>query len=313
MTSGIRVSVIITVYKRQVLCERALRSAIAQGIDEMEIIVVDDWSDPPFVLPAEVATMPNVRLIQHNENLGESGARNTGVAAANGEWIAFLDSDDYWPANSLRPRLELAEGNFATDHDPMIIYAAGFILDNKRTGQRDIRIPRASNDALDFASGCWFSQGSTGLFRKETFERVGPCDLMLRRLQDIDWFLRFALAGGRLKIWEHVAAIIQTGTKIPIPALEEAARYLHAKYLNDDSPHRLEPDFARRLEAYLDVERASIFAADKQWFRTCRYLARSIWRFPRLTVHLERFWHREPAPLLPEPAGSKGSHLEANH
>jgi glycosyltransferase involved in cell wall biosynthesis len=111
MTSGIRVSVIITVYKRQVLCERALRSAIAQDIDEMEIIVVDDWSEPPFVLPAEVAAMPNVRLIQHNENLGESGARNTGVAAAKGEWIAFLDSDDYWPAKfaAAAPRTRRAE------------------------------------------------------------------------------------------------------------------------------------------------------------------------------------------------------------
>src|SRR5262245_42460362 len=97
------VSVIIPVYNRQALGERALRSALAQGVLGMEIIIVDDGSQPAFVLPADLSTLPQIRLLRHETNRGESGARNSAIAAASGEWIAHLDSDDYWLAGSLAP------------------------------------------------------------------------------------------------------------------------------------------------------------------------------------------------------------------
>src|SRR5580658_4114105 len=103
-----RVSVVIPLYGRQALGERALRSARSQDVDGMEIIVVDDGSDPPSKLPADLASDPRVRLLRHEINQGAGRARDTGVAAAQGDWIAFLDSDDYWLPGTLTPRLEFA-------------------------------------------------------------------------------------------------------------------------------------------------------------------------------------------------------------
>jgi len=299
-----RVSVIIPVYNRPELGERAVRSAVAQRVDGMEVIVVDDCSQPPFRLALDIAAKPNVRLIRNETNGGESVARNNGVAVAKGNWIAFLDSDDYWLADTLRPRLEFAEREFLAENDVMAAYAAGFVVDNKRTGQRQARIPKESARVLDFASGCWFAPGSTTLCRKEAIDRVGPSDPRLRRLQDVDWFLRLALAGGKIRVWAAVAAVIETGPKPAIATLEESAHHLRSKYAGKDCALCLPAQLMRRLEAYLDVERASVFASQARWFPMIYHLARSLWRVPRFTLPLERFWFYDAVPLRLEPAGA---------
>src|SRR3569623_3050898 len=147
-----------------------------------------------------MAALTFVRLIRHEEYQGDSAARNTGVAAAGAEWVAFLDSDDYWLPDTLAPRLAMAQRDFAQTANPMIAYAAGFILDNGRSERREARIPRGSDNPLHFASGIWFSQGSTSILHKKAYAVVGPCDPSLGRLQDLDRFLRFALAGRQLRV-----------------------------------------------------------------------------------------------------------------
>jgi len=282
-------SIIIPVFNRQALCERALRSAIAQDVADTEIIVVDDYSQPPFTLPPDLSGGA-IRVIRHDRNRGAAAARNTGIEAAQGEWLAFLDSDDTWLPDTLAPRLSMARQGQAASVSGLMAFVAGFVLENKTSGRHDTRIPRGSDNPLDFASGCWFSPGSTLLLRREAFSTVGPYDTGLSRLEDLDWFLRFALAGGRLDRWPHVAAMIELGGKPRRDALEQSARHLLAKYAEPGATHRLASAFVRRLKAYLDIERASIAAADNAWPLMLFYLARSFMRVPRLTLHLERFW-----------------------
>jgi hypothetical protein len=294
-----RLSVVIPVHNRQTLCERALRSALAQRVGDMETIIVDDGSQPPFRLPADLAGTPDVRVIRHDNNRGPAAARNSGVEAARGEWIAFLDSDDSWLAGTLEPRLGSAEADQRTKPDHMTLYAAGFVIDNARTGRRNALIPMESDRPIHFASGCWFAPGSTILFRRDTFKAIGPYDPTLRRLEDLDWFLRFALAGGRLKVWDHLAAVVEVGHKPRLSALDDSAAGLQAKYGGAASVQRLPAGLRRRLDAYLDIERASILAAESRWLGMLSCLARSFLRAPRLTIHLERFWqHRTLPPSL---------------
>jgi glycosyltransferase involved in cell wall biosynthesis len=93
------ISVVIPCYNRAALLPRAIESAIAQGKYAREIIVVDDGStDNTREVCARYGT--NVQYIWQ-ANAGPSEARNAGAKRAAGEWIAFLDSDDYWTPNHL--------------------------------------------------------------------------------------------------------------------------------------------------------------------------------------------------------------------
>ena len=94
-----RVSIVMPTYNRRDTIERAIDSVVAQTFRDWELIVVDDGStDGTRDLVAGLD--PRVRMIVQ-ENQGVGGARNTGMAAAEGALIAFLDSDDEWPAHHL--------------------------------------------------------------------------------------------------------------------------------------------------------------------------------------------------------------------
>ena len=283
-----RISVVIPTFNRQALTERAIASALEQAADA-DIVVIDDASEPPFRLPTALA---NVRLFRNESNLGAGPTRSRGVSEAQADWIAFLDSDDHWLPGTLLPRLEEAERNFAATGDVMTAYAAGFELVRKATGHSDVRIPRESANLNDFASGCWFCPGSTLIVHKRAFERVGPFDPTLRRLEDLDWFLRFALAGGKLSVWPHVATKVEVGVRPQPAAIVQAGEHLRAKYLARPSATSLPPSAANRLNGYLELELASAFAARRNWLATGYYFTRSWLTVPRLTLHLERFWRK---------------------
>lgn len=92
----IKVSVIVPVYNTIHPLERCIRSIIMQTLSEIELIIVDDGSTDGSgeVADAYAQKDPRIRVI-HQDNAGVDTARNTGIAAAKGEYIAFIDSDDY--------------------------------------------------------------------------------------------------------------------------------------------------------------------------------------------------------------------------
>jgi glycosyltransferase involved in cell wall biosynthesis len=98
------VSVIIPTYNRSELVREAVASVLAQTYAAIEVIVVDDGSidDTAFVLESLGSA---VRLILQ-PHCGVSAARNAGILAADGEWLAFLDSDDLWLPRKLRVQLD---------------------------------------------------------------------------------------------------------------------------------------------------------------------------------------------------------------
>ncbi len=89
-----RISVVIPTYNRRATLPRALDSVLAQTLPAVEIIVVDDGSTDGTGEWLATA-YPRVRLLRQ-PNRGVSAARNAGIAAAEGDWIALLDSDDAW-------------------------------------------------------------------------------------------------------------------------------------------------------------------------------------------------------------------------
>ncbi|MGH7942144.1 MAG: glycosyltransferase family 2 protein [Limisphaerales bacterium] len=97
------VSVVIPAYNRAHCITATVESALAQTFKDLEIIAVDDGSsDGTSSVLAQFGS--RIRLIQQ-DNRGVSSARNTGVRAARGKWIAFLDSDDHWHPKKLERQI----------------------------------------------------------------------------------------------------------------------------------------------------------------------------------------------------------------
>ncbi len=90
------VSVILPVYNREALVERALASVLQQSYRDLEVLVVDDGSTDGTAERVAACPDPRVRLIRRDRNYGQASARNLGVARAQGWLLAFQDSDDEW-------------------------------------------------------------------------------------------------------------------------------------------------------------------------------------------------------------------------
>ncbi len=104
------VSVIIPAHNRAASIASAIESVRSQSFGALEIVVVDDGSDDrtPEIARAIAEHEPRLRVLSHPENRGAQAARNTGIRAARGEWIAFLDSDDVYYRESIELRLDAA-------------------------------------------------------------------------------------------------------------------------------------------------------------------------------------------------------------
>jgi glycosyltransferase involved in cell wall biosynthesis len=184
-----KVSVVIPTKNRSALLSQALASVRALEGDDLrlEIIVADNDStdDTEAVANSWGAT------IVHATTPGASAARNAGLRAVTGEFIAFLDDDDVWLPGHLRPHIELlrARPNFGG--------AIGQVL----TCDQDLASPSAPwpaslpDDGDLFASflGLCPQIGAT-VVRASARESVGYLDEALRSDEDWDWHLRLALA-----------------------------------------------------------------------------------------------------------------------
>ena len=89
------ISIIVPVYKTEEYLEKCVDSILAQTFRDFELLLIDDGSPDncPALCEEAAARDPRIRVI-HQKNAGLSAARNTGVEAARGEWIGFVDSDD---------------------------------------------------------------------------------------------------------------------------------------------------------------------------------------------------------------------------
>ncbi|HNL04843.1 MAG TPA: glycosyltransferase family 2 protein, partial [Bacteroidia bacterium] len=103
-------SVIMPVYNRAELVKDSIASVLSQRFDDFELICIDDGStDNTLDVLKEIANKDRrIKLISH-QNKGRCAARNNGINAASGEWIAFLDSDDYYLENHLSVMYQLIQ------------------------------------------------------------------------------------------------------------------------------------------------------------------------------------------------------------
>lgn len=126
------VSVIIPVYNCANYIEKALNSVLCQNIS-LEVIIIDDCSkDSIDAVMQKYASDDRVKYVKNKENMGAAKTRNKGISLAAGEYVAFLDADDYWDESKLEKQLKLIE-----ETGTVLCSTARELLnaDGKRTGK----------------------------------------------------------------------------------------------------------------------------------------------------------------------------------
>ncbi len=222
-TNGPMVSVVIPAFNAARIIGRAVESVAAQTFKNLEIIVVDDCSTDD--LDGALAPFKDVALhiVRHRVNRGAAAARNTGVEAARGDYIAFLDADDAWFADKLEAQVACLEQM----REPVKLCCVGYVLRrDERSADQTILLEGFSKtkqfDAL--LLGCNLSPGSTLMLPRASFEAIGPFDDRMCRLEDWDWLPRFTTRGRIAIVCRPLARIHVTGTPRPDHVLDVLQR-----------------------------------------------------------------------------------------
>lgn len=180
------VSVIIPTYNRADLVGRAIQSVLDQTYKDFELIVVDDASEDNTKEVVNDFDDSRIKFIRHKKNRGGSAARNTGAENANGEYLAFLDSDDIWYAGFIEKQFLTIENS--SSKKGMVM--CGMIKYGR--GKKKQSIPSMLNfdQLLTFQANL---NGTSSFFvRQNVFKSIGGYEKKLKSFQDFDFLLRTA-------------------------------------------------------------------------------------------------------------------------
>jgi glycosyltransferase involved in cell wall biosynthesis len=232
------VTVVTPAYNIAKYIGETVDSVLRQTFHDFEYLVVDDGStdNSVDVIKAHAGDDPRFRLVQ-GEHRGPSAARNAGIREAKGQYIAFVDGDDRWHPRFLERQLELIQ---SLPPDVGAVFCRSrLVLENgtlvflqwQRSGRYDF------DDFLVDSNPA--RNGSSLLIRTSCFEDVGGFDEDLRRLEDLD-------------MWLRIAANSKT------PAFWASKYFLVDMRLRSDSRSRDRGDVATALNDMLETQTAKL-------------------------------------------------------
>ena len=178
------VSVIIPTFNRGYCLEESVRSVLQQSFTDFELIVVDDGSTDNTL--EVVAQFPAVKLLRLEENRGVSFARNRGMAMAEGDCIAFLDSDDLWEQDKLATQVKWIE------RDSQAVYTDEIWIRNGVRVNPMNKHRKYSGDIFRYCLPLCIVSPSSVLLRTELLNEVGGFDESMPVCEDYDLWLRIA-------------------------------------------------------------------------------------------------------------------------
>lgn len=188
-----KVSVIIPTYNQVCFLREAIDSVLEQTFSDFEVLVVDDGSTDNTAEVIEAVSDLRVRYIRQ-DNQGQGGARNTGLSASKGEYIAFLDSDDRFLPDKLESQIHVLD-----DREEVGLVAGGWVFidaQGKNLFERHPWVALSDLGVRTWLYGCPFAVHSV-LVRRSWLEQVSGFDddRQLRGTEDWDLWLRLAYAG----------------------------------------------------------------------------------------------------------------------
>ena len=187
------ISAVITTYRRPAsILKRAVESAACQTWPNLEILVVNDAPEDAELADAigvmlEEMQDPRIRYLVHEANAGPCRARNTGILASRGAFLAFLDDDDEWLAEKLERQL----AGF-TGPEIGMVYSPFYNVTKDLPGEPTAYGGRSGNLLEDLLRNNDIGGTSIPLIRREVFDVCGLFDEHLQSSQDYDMWLRIA-------------------------------------------------------------------------------------------------------------------------
>lgn len=191
-TESPEISVVIPTHNRwPLLSTGALPSALAQHGVRHEVIVIDDGSVDETAARLGCLHETRLRVICHEHPLGVAAARNAGVAAARGEWVAFLDDDDLWSPLKLRQQLDALHAA-----DACFVYSDSVVLDELYRVTLAHVAPEPEDLPTQLLARYVIPGGMSNVVAStEVVRGFGGFDERLSMTADWDFLLRLARAG----------------------------------------------------------------------------------------------------------------------
>ena len=203
---------VIPAYNAAEFINETVDSVLAQTFSDFEVIVVNDGSPDTEALEQALERYPSKLRYIKQANQGAAAARNTGIKAARGELVAFLDADDTWLPEFLKKQCDLLQRTHAD-----FVYADALLTGNSPLAGRtfmQVQPSRGEVTAASLLSVRVTVLTSAVLARKEPIIAVGLFDETLRRGHDFELWLRLAKQGIRFAYQREVLAhhrILETG------------------------------------------------------------------------------------------------------
>ena len=201
-SQSIQISVVIPVYNNTPWISRAIDSVLAQSRPPDEVIVIDDGSTDDTAKCVKEYGNPVILIEQ--PNAGAAAARNRGIEAATGNWIAFLDGDDEWLENRLAEQVKLIESN------PELAWCTGnyytcLLQESWRAPYIEPEKARTLMDHLDITKDYFAAypaglggHTNTMLIRKDVLVEAGLFRVEQKRANDLDLWWRIAYRHPRI-------------------------------------------------------------------------------------------------------------------
>lgn len=187
-----KVSVIIPTYNREKTILRAMQSVLDQTYTNIEVLIIDDGSTDGTANIVKSVEDDRVKYVVLEKNGGPSNARNVGAQMAEGEWIAFQDSDDCWHKDKLEVQMTYAK---AHPEYAMIYCMYNAILES---GEQLVVPPKPWMNPMEGNMVKTLLQRNmigapTVVAKRDAFLKMGGFDISYKALEDWDFAIRFAI------------------------------------------------------------------------------------------------------------------------
>jgi glycosyltransferase involved in cell wall biosynthesis len=186
--SSVRVSVIIPAYNAGAFVAECLESVLQQTYRSFEIVVVNDGSSDATESVLETYRDRIIYVAQ--ENRGAAAARNAGIRLASGEFVAFLDADDYWLPEFLERQVPLLEERSTA----ALVCSDVYLLVDGQIAQT-LSVTAAERNPLRKPVGYWRFYTISVVARRQAIIDVGGFDESVGISEDLDLWIRLAMAG----------------------------------------------------------------------------------------------------------------------